>query len=65
MNNRRRGKIAGALWLSMVMPVAGAQGFPERPVRIVVPYVPGGSTDLLSRLLGDTASESLGQNVID
>ncbi|HTD92019.1 MAG TPA: tripartite tricarboxylate transporter substrate-binding protein, partial [Burkholderiales bacterium] len=41
-----------------------AQSFPDRPIRIVVPYVPGGSTDLLSRLLGDTASETLGQNVI-
>ncbi len=49
---------------SMIANEAGAQNFPERPIRIVVPYVPGGSTDLLSRLLGDTASETLGQNVV-
>jgi tripartite-type tricarboxylate transporter receptor subunit TctC len=42
----------------------GAQNFPDRPIRIIVPYVPGGSTDLLSRLLGEAASETLGQNVI-
>ncbi len=30
--------------------------FPTRPIRIVVPYVLGGSTDLLSRLIGDASS---------
>lgn len=58
------GKIGGALWLFAVTSIAGAQSFPERAVRIVVPYVPGGSTDLISRLLADAAAESLGQNVI-
>jgi tripartite-type tricarboxylate transporter receptor subunit TctC len=58
------GKISGALLLCLVQALAGAHGFPERPVRIVVPYVPGGSTDLISRLLADAAAESLGQNVI-
>jgi tripartite-type tricarboxylate transporter receptor subunit TctC len=57
-------QICGALLLGVVSVGASAQAFPDRPIRIVVPYVPGGSTDLLSRLLGDTASETLGQNVI-
>ena len=56
-------RIAGWLICVAAAPVF-AQTFPDRPVRIVVPYVPGGSTDLLSRLLGDAASETLGQNVI-
>jgi tripartite-type tricarboxylate transporter receptor subunit TctC len=38
--------------------------FPTRPIRIVVPYVPGGSTDLLSRLIGDASSDLFGQSVI-
>ncbi|MYN11790.1 tripartite tricarboxylate transporter substrate binding protein [Pusillimonas sp. TS35] len=38
--------------------------FPEHPVRIVVPFAPGGGTDLISRLLGDGMSKALGQPVI-
>ncbi len=57
-------RVCGALLLGTVAAGVCAQNFPDRPIRIVVPYVPGGSTDLLSRLLGDTASETLGQNVI-
>lgn len=50
--------------LGCFVSLASAQNFPDRPIRIVVPYVPGGSTDLLSRLLADTASETLRQNVM-
>ena len=53
-----------ALLLGVLAGAAWAQNFPDHPIRIVVPYVPGGSTDLLSRLLGDTAAETLGQNII-
>ena len=56
--------LSSALCLITLSFGAGAQTFPERPVRIVVPYVPGGSTDLLSRLLADAVGESLGQTVI-
>lgn len=52
-----------ALVFGLVAASTGAQNFPDRPIRIVVPYVPGGSTDLLSRLLADPAAEILGQNV--
>lgn len=57
-------QICCALVFGIVAASSGAQNFPDRPIRIVVPYVPGGSTDLLSRLLGEAASETLGQNVI-
>jgi tripartite-type tricarboxylate transporter receptor subunit TctC len=46
---------------------AGAQAqqvWPSRPIRILVPYPPGGSTDILTRLVGQKLSESLGQPVI-
>ena len=43
---------------------AAAQGFPQRPVRFVVPYAPGGSTDTLARSMGTRMSELLGQQVV-
>jgi tripartite-type tricarboxylate transporter receptor subunit TctC len=43
---------------------ARAQDFPRRPVRIVVPFPPGGTPDMLSRLLGQRASQLFGQSVV-
>lgn len=43
---------------------AVAQDYPSRPIRIVVPWVVGGSTDVLTRLLGDTLSKQMNQTVI-
>jgi tripartite-type tricarboxylate transporter receptor subunit TctC len=44
---------------------AGAQdNYPSRPIKIVVPYTPGASTDSISRAFGDEAGKALGQTVI-
>lgn len=43
---------------------AVAQSFPARPVRIIVPYSPGGSTDVVFRLLAPRLSDDLGQPVV-
>jgi tripartite-type tricarboxylate transporter receptor subunit TctC len=40
---------------------AGAEGYPTRPVTIIVPYAAGGATDILARILGDGLSRKLGQ----
>ena len=43
---------------------AGAQSYPTRPVRVIVPYAPGGATDLTARLVGAKVGEAFGQQVI-
>lgn len=52
--------IASVAWTNGV----AAQQYPERPVRVVVPQSPGGSTDLVARAVAQRLTESLGQNVI-
>ena len=41
-----------------------AQGYPVKPVRVAVPYAPGGATDLTARLVGQKMQEAMKQNVL-
>ena len=43
---------------------AAAQGYPDKPVRLIVPFPPGGSNDVVGRYMGAQLSERLGQTVI-
>ena len=52
------------LALAACSSVHAQQSWPNRPIRLLVPYPPGGSTDILTRLLGQKLSESLGQPVV-
>lgn len=56
--------IASACLAMMAGTAAAQAAFPERPVRFVVPYPPGGFTDLLARTLAPRMSDTLGQPVI-
>jgi tripartite-type tricarboxylate transporter receptor subunit TctC len=55
---------AGAAALPAVSHIAWAQAYPTRPVRIMVGVAPGGSNDILARLMGQWLSERLGQPFI-
>jgi tripartite-type tricarboxylate transporter receptor subunit TctC len=55
---------AGAAALSAVPRVASAQAYPSRPVRIIVGFPAGGTSDIVGRLLGQWLSERLGQQFV-
>lgn len=55
---------ACAVVLQTVCGAAAAQAYPSKPVRFVVPYTPGGGTDLMARALAQRMSENMSQSVI-
>jgi len=59
---RRRFNVAVAA--ALATPVAFAQDWPAKPIRIIVPYPPGGFTDTTARLVGQKLQERLGQTVL-
>ena len=52
-----------AVVVALVAP-AGAQTWPSRPIRLIVPHAPGGVTDVVARLVAQPLGEALGQSVI-
>ena len=62
MNLNRR-TVLGALSLA-ALPAARAQEWPSKPIRLVVPYPPGGSSDIIARSISNVMSDSLKQSVI-
>jgi tripartite-type tricarboxylate transporter receptor subunit TctC len=53
--------IAAMLCISAPLPVLAADAYPSRPVKIIVPYSAGGGTDVVTRVLAQRLSESMGQ----
>lgn len=56
--------IAAALSLAAPQAVYSAESYPDKPLRIIVPLAPGGTTDTLSRYLAQALSQAFGQPVI-
>ena len=53
-----------ALLFAAAAAPAGAQDFPSRPLRIIVPYPPGGGTDRVARIIGEKLAEQMSQPVV-
>lgn len=59
----RRSLLIGAGAIALAAPAFG-QGFPSRPIRMIVPYTPGAATDAMARLAAQKLSEKLGVTVV-
>ena len=55
--------VAAALWL-FTGPAVSAQDYPTKPVRMIVPFAPGGGTDIIGRLVAQHLGERWGQTVV-
>ena len=65
-NSNRRKLICrtAAACLFIVTTAAGAQSYPDKPIRVIVPFTAGGGSDVIARLLGPRLSERLGKPMV-
>ena len=63
MKTMARSLLLGPL-LALALCAAFAQGYPNKPVKLIVPFAPGGFTDVVARILGQKLSASMGQQFV-
>jgi tripartite-type tricarboxylate transporter receptor subunit TctC len=67
LGTKRRALFALFGGMALILATAAtavAQPFPTRPVRLIVPYPPGGGTDIVARVIGQRLQQSLGQPIV-
>ncbi|QIG93512.1 Bug family tripartite tricarboxylate transporter substrate binding protein [Bradyrhizobium sp. 6(2017)] len=57
-------KAGGVLAVAALAGEARAAGYPERPIKVIVPFAPGGPTDIMARILGTHLGEALGGTIV-
>ncbi len=60
----QRRSVLQAAALSSLSPLAWAQGYPNKPVRLIVPFAPGGTTDIIARIVSERMNSILGQTMV-
>ena len=60
----QRRSVLQAAALTGLSPLAWAQGYPGKPVRLIVPFAPGGTTDIIARIVFERMSSLLGQTMV-
>ncbi|HTE81136.1 MAG TPA: tripartite tricarboxylate transporter substrate-binding protein, partial [Reyranella sp.] len=60
----RRAALLAALAAPFAAGRASAADYPTRPIRLIVPYAPGGGADAVARIIAKLAGDSMGQSIV-